>query len=337
MAPIIRASEDKAMTGMLVDGRWQSQAVWHNEEGRFERRPTTIRHRIVRGGKHPPEANRYHLYVSWACPWAHRTLVGRALRKLDSAISISVVHWRMGDEGWTFEPGPGVIGDSVNGARLLRDVYLAADPKFTGRVTVPVLWDKKTATIVNNESREILRMLDVELGELGDRSVDLAPADLREAIDRTIDAIYEPVNNGVYRAGFAGNQGAYDAAVSELFAALDFWDGLLAGQRFLVGDRLTEADICLFTTLLRFDLVYHTHFKCNVRRIVDYPNLWGFLRDVYQQPGVAATCNFEHMKRHYYESHPNINPTRIVARGPALDLKSAHDRDRFDRERSGAV
>lgn len=317
------------MTGMLVDGRWQTEAVWHNREGRFERRPTTFRKRVEKNGVHPPEAGRYHLYVSWACPWAHRTLIGRALRRLEDVISISVVHWRMDDDGWTFEPGPAVIGDPVNGARFLRDVYLAADPKFTGRVTVPVLWDKKLATIVNNESREILRMFGEAFADFGDRGVDLAPVALRPEIDRVMDAIYEPINNGVYRAGFAGKQEVYDAAVGELFDALDHWDAELGTRRFLLGDRMTEADVCLFTTLVRFDLVYHTHFKCNVKRIADYPNLWGFVKDVYQRPGVAATCNFEHIKRHYYESHRNINPTRIVARGPSLDLHSPHDRDRF--------
>ncbi|MEM9194636.1 MAG: glutathione S-transferase family protein, partial [Myxococcota bacterium] len=299
-----------------------------DNDGHFRRTPTTIREWIRKDGtsKHPAAKDRYHLYVSYACPWAHRTLIMRALRKLTDVIGVSVVDHFMGDDGWTFASNPGVIPDPVRNAPFLRDVYTAHDPKFTGRVTVPVLFDRELGTIVNNESRDIIRMLDHEMSGLGDPSVDLCPADLQAKVDATIDENYEPINNGVYRSGFAGSQSAYDLAVGELFDALDRAEDRLSTNRYLCGDRLTEADICLFTTLIRFDKVYHTHFKCNVKRIVDYPNLWGFVREVYQMPGVAETCNFEHITKHYYASHSSINPTRIVARGPDLDLMSPHRR-----------
>jgi putative glutathione S-transferase len=318
------------MTGLLVDGKWQPLAKFHGDDGRFHRKPTTFRAWIQADAKaaHPVAPDRYHLYVSYACPWAHRTLIARKLKKLETAISVSVVHYFMGDDGWTFEPAPGVVPDP-DGAEFLREVYLRADPAFTGRITVPILWDKKANTIVNNESRDILRMLDHDLGPLGDPSVDLCPPDLQGDVDATMDAIYEPINNGVYRAGFAGSQAAYDEAVEELFDALEHWESVLGRQRYLCGDRLTEADVCMFTTLIRFDSVYHTHFKCNVKRIVDLPNLWGFVRDVYQIPGVAETVDFTHIRHHYYESHPSVNPSRVVARGPRLDLMSAHGRERM--------
>jgi glutathionyl-hydroquinone reductase len=255
----------------------------------------------------------------------------RARKRLEEAISISVVDPFMGDGGWVFAEGPGNVLDTVNGARFLWEIYTKARADYTGRVTVPILWDRKAGTIVNNESREIIRMFGTEFGALGDPSVDLCPADLRPAIDATIDAIYAPINNGVYRAGFATTQEAYDEAVAEVFAALDRWEAVLGAQRFLCGDRMTEADICLFTTLFRFDPVYHGHFKCNLRRIVDYPNLWGFVRDIHQTPGVAATCRIDHIQQHYYRSHPNINPTRIVPRGPILDLSAPHGRERLGR------
>ena len=272
------------MTGMLVDGEWRTVREFHNEKGVFDRKPTTFRRRVDAQGEFTPEEGRYHLYVSYACPWAHRTLIVRQLRKLDGVIGVSVVHPLMGDDGWTFAPGEGVVPDPYGNARYLREVYLRADPKFTGRITVPILWDSKKETIVNNESREIIRMMDRAFLDLGDPSVNLCPADLESTVDATIDAIYEPVNNGVYRTGFAGTQTAYDQAVDELFAALEHWDGVLAEQRYLCGDTLTEADICLFTTLARFDLVYHTHFKCNVKRIIDYPNLWGHTRENLSNP-----------------------------------------------------
>lgn len=280
-------------------------------------------------GDFPLEAGRYHLYVSLACPWAHRTLIARSLLGLEESTSISVSHPLMLEHGWVFREGDAEIPDPHLGIDYLWQLYVAADPTFTGRVTVPVLWDRERATIVNNESREILRMLTTEFRPLWTREVELCPEDLREEIDRVIDAIYEPVNNGVYRSGFARSQEAYEEAVTELFDALDHWESVLAGQRYLCGDRLTEADICMFTTLVRFDAVYHTHFKCNIRRVVDYPNLWGFVRDVYQTPHVAETVRFDHIKQHYFGSHETINPTGIVPVGPTIDYTAPHDRDRF--------
>ncbi len=316
------------MTGMLIEGKWTNSPQPQNADGAFDRKPTTFRTLVEDGSAHPPTSDRYRLYVSYACPWAHRALIVRALRKLDDAIDLSVVNAFMGSDGWTFDPDEGVVPDP-DGATYLREVYLRAAPDFTGRVTVPVLWDRKTSTIVNNESREIIRMFDRSFAALGDPRVDLCPADLEEAVDAAIDDIYEPINNGVYRAGFAGNQRAYDAAIDELFSALARYDRLLGSQRYLTGDRLTEADICLFTTLVRFDVVYHTHFKCNVRRIVDFENLWGFTREIYQLPGVAAVTHLGHIRDHYYRSHESLNPRRIVARGPTLQLDSAHGRDRL--------
>ena len=316
--------------GRLVDGQWTSEWYQPDSSGRFVR-PETRFHDSVEAdgsGRFAPAADRYHLYVSWACPWAHRTLIVRALKGLEQAIDLSVVEHFMGDEGWRFNPEvEGATADKVHGFEFLREVYLAADPKFTGRVTVPLLWDTREGTIVNNESREIVRMFDHEFGELATRDVDLAPESMRPEIERVIDAIYEPINNGVYRSGFATKQGAYDEAVGELFAALDHWERVLGEQRWLAGERLSEADIFMFTTLVRFDLVYHTHFKCNRRRIVDYPNLRGFTREIYQLPGVAQTCNFEHIRRHYYASHETINPHRIVALGPELDFDEPHGRE----------
>jgi putative glutathione S-transferase len=235
----------------------------------------------------------------------------------------------MGDDGWAFHDEPGVIPDTVNGAHFLREVYAKADPGYTGRVTTPVLWDKERRTIVNNESREVVRMLDTEFGGIATADVDFAPDDMREEIDSTIDAIYEPINNGVYRSGFATTQEAYEEAVTDLFDALDHWEEVLETRRYLCGDRITEADWCMFPTLVRFDAVYHGHFKCNLRRIVDYPNLWGYLRDLYGQPGVAETVNMEHIKKHYYRSHGSVNPTGIVPKGPMLDFSGPHGRERL--------
>ncbi len=312
----------------MVDGRWTTEWYTPDEQGRFQRQATTFRDRVSSDGSTPfaAEPGRYHLYVSWACPWAHRTLIGRKLKRLEGAISISVVDAYMGEHGWSFSNADGAIADDVNGAEHLWQIYAKAKPDYTGFVTVPVLWDKQTSTIVNNESREILRMLDLDMDAFADASVCLCPPDLREAIDREIDALYEPINNGVYRAGFAATQQAYDEAVSQVFAALDRYEARLAKSRYLFGSRLTEADICLFTTLVRFDVVYHFHFKCNLRRLRDYPNLWGFVRDVYQTPGVAETCNFEHIKRHYYTSHEGVNPTRIIPKGPIIDFDEPHRR-----------
>jgi glutathionyl-hydroquinone reductase len=313
--------------GQLVDGKWTTAWYEPDAQGRFVRGTTAFRDRLTADGssRFPAAPGRYHLYVSYACPWAHRTLIARAKRGLEAAISVSVVDPFMGDGGWEFSERMGSIPDSVNGARFLHEIYTRARADYTGRVTVPVLWDKQERTIVNNESREILRMLDAFEGP----GETLCPGELRAEIDQTITALYQPVNNGVYRAGFATKQAAYEEAVDELFAALDGWDALLASRRYLVGARLTEADVCFFTTLLRFDAVYHGHFKCNLRRIADYPNLSGYVRDVYQSPGVAGTCRLDHIKEHYYRSHGMINPTRIVPKGPLLDFEAPHGRERL--------
>ncbi len=309
--------------GRLVDGKWTTEWYSPDAQGRFVRGETAFRDRVSEDGAtgFAAAAGRYHLYVSLACPWAHRTLIVRKLRRLEEAISISVVHPVMGSDGWTFEEGPGTIPDTVNGARFLRDVYVAARADYTGRVTVPVLCRQGRKTIVNNESREIIRMLDTEMGALGGESASLYPEALRAAIDETITAIYTPINNGVYRAGFATSQGAYEEAVTELFGALDRWDEVLSGRPYLCGDTLTLADVCLFTTLFRFDPVYHGHFKCNLRRIADYPHLWPYVRKIHQIPGVRETCSLHHVKQHYYRSHPTINPTGIVPAGPDPGLR----------------
>ncbi len=314
--------------GQLVEGKWVSKREQEDSKGRFLRPSTTFRDRITADGSSgfKAEAGRYHLYISWACPWANRTAILRTLKGLEDVISLSVVDPVMGDEGWVFSNYPGAIPDTVNGTQYVRDVYLKAEPNYTGRVTVPILWDKETKAIVNNESRDIIRMLDTEFGDLAKSDADFYPEDLREAIDKTIDAIYQPINNGVYRAGFATQQEAYEEAVTELFQALDYWEGVLKKQRYLCGDRITEADWCMFTTLFRFDAVYYVHFKCNLRHIYEYPNLWNYLKDLYQQPGVKETCNLEHIKVHYYKSHPNVNPHCIVPKGPILDFNSPHDR-----------
>lgn len=307
-------------TGMMIDGEWRKEKYEQDEKGRFRRNPTTFRNWVKAddSSDFKPEGDRYHLYASYACPWAHRTLIMRQLKGLEDAISLSIVDPLMAEEGWEFSNFPGSIPDTVNGASYLREIYAKADSKYTGRVTVPVLWDKQTNTIVNNESREIMRMFDTEFGAVAKNEDSFYPQELREEIDRTIDAIYNPINNGVYRAGFAKSQEAYEEAVQELFAALDYWEGILAKQVYLCGDVLTEADVCLFTTLLRFDAVYYVHFKCNLRHIWDYPQLWNYLKKIYQHPGVKETCNLEHIKLHYYQSHPHINPSGIVPTGPII-------------------
>lgn len=317
--------------GILVDGKWVAQRDQEDTQGRFVRPSTTFRNKITADGSSgfKAEPDRYHLYISWACPWAHRTAIMRKLKGLEDAIGLSVVGAVIDQNSWEFSDEPGAIPDTVNGTTYLWEIYLKADPDYSGRVTVPVLWDKQTTTIVNNESREIIRMLDTEFDALGKADVNFYPEDLHKVVDETIDAIYQPINNGVYRAGFATTQQAYEEGVTELFAALDHWEGVLGKQRYLCGTRITEADWCMFTTLLRFDPVYHGHFKCNLRRIVDYPNLWNYLKDLYQQPGVKETCNLDHIKRHYYKSHDKINPTRIVPKGPIINFEEPHDRDRF--------
>jgi putative glutathione S-transferase len=304
--------------GELVDGVWHAGSLVRDKPGAFQRAPTKFHGRITPRA----EAGRYHLYVSYACPWAHRTLMVRALRGLEQIIGVTVVDAKMAEDGWAFskdEPDP--LGPS----QFLRDVYVRADATYTGRVTVPVLWDRHTAAIVNNESREIMRMIDTEL----EGGPTLAPPALLADIDHVLDAIYTPINNGVYRAGFATTQEAYEQACTEVFDALDHWDGVLAKQRYLCGSVLTEADIALFSTLIRFDTAYYSHFKCNIRRIQDYPNLWGYVRDIYQIPEIKKTCRLDQIKLHYFWSHPHINPTRIVPLGPTIDLEGKHDRARF--------
>jgi putative glutathione S-transferase len=302
------------------------------DRGEFVRQDSSFRDRVTADGSSgfAAEAGRYHLYVSLACPWAHRAIIVRRLKGLEDAISMSVVDPLRDERGWRFTVGDGHGRDPVNGFAFLMEAYLATDPDFEGRVTVPVLWDRQTGRIVSNESAEVIRMLNSEFDEWGDDSVDLYPLPLRDEIDDVEDRVYETVNNGVYRAGFATRQQAYERAFDALFETLDWLDERLGDRRWLVGDAITEADWRLFTTLIRFDPVYHGHFKCNLRRIVDYPNLSGYLRDLYQQPGVAETVNFDHIKRHYYLTHDSINPNGIVPKGPAQDLWAPHGREDLD-------
>ncbi len=324
--------------GLLVDGKWQD--VWYDTKstkGRFERSKSQFRNWVTADGSAGPtgeggfkaEPGRYHLYVSYACPWAHRTLIFRALKKLEDVISVSVVDFLMVEEGWTFYGTTGSTGDDLYGSKRLYEIYTRADPNYSGRVTVPVLWDKQRQTIVSNESSEIIRMLNTAFNEFGDASLDFYPEALAAEIDALNDFIYPNINNGVYRAGFATEQDAYEEAFKQLFAALDTLEERLSRQRYLTGSSLTEADWRLFTTLLRFDPVYVGHFKCNLRRIADYTNLWNYTRELYQVPGVASTVNMEHIKGHYYRSHKTINPTGVVPMGPEIDFAAPHDRDRF--------
>jgi len=333
--------------GLLIDGVWKDQ--WYDTKGsggEFVRGESVFRNWVTSDGSPGPsgqggfraEPGRYHLYVSLACPKAHRTLIFRKLKRLESIISVSIVDPLMGENGWAFAAPDGSLSsgstrDDLFGSRYLYDIYLRANPRFSGRVTVPVLWDKNRATIVNNESSEIIRMLNSAFDEYGDASLDLYPQDLRTEIDRINALVYPNVNNGVYRCGFATTQAAYEKAFDSLFAALDQLEQRLAHTRYLAGSRMTEADWRLFTTLVRFDAVYYGHFKCNLRRIVDYPNLWNYLRDLYRVPGVAETVNLAQIKRRYYASHATINPTRIVPKGPALDFNAPHDRSRFQSAR----
>jgi putative glutathione S-transferase len=321
--------------GLLVEGRWVDQ--WYDTKasgGRFVRASSPFRNWITPDGAPGPsgeggfaaEPGRYRLYVSYACPWAHRTLIYRAIKGLADMIPLSVVHWLMLGDGWTFAEGPGVIPDPEVGAAFLHQIYTAAKPDHTGRVTVPVLWDRQRRTIVSNESSEIIRMFNSAFDGTGAAAGDFYPEALRAEIDAVNARVYETVNNGVYRAGFATTQAAYEEAIGPLFGTLDWLDARLSDRRFLMGDRPTEADWRLLTTLLRFDLVYVGHFKCNRRRIVDYPNLWPYTRDLYQWPGVAATFDRDHAKRHYYQSHLTINPTGIVPVGPDVDFDAPHGR-----------
>ncbi len=322
--------------GMLVDGVWTSG--WYDTAvtgGAFRRAPTAFRNWVTPDGRSGPgggggfaaESGRYHLYVSYACPWAHRTLIYRALKGLAPHIGVSVVHPDMLGDGWTFATGfPGTTGDALHGAAFLREVYLRADPRASGRVTVPVLWDRRRATIVSNESSEIIRMFNSAFDALTGCRDDFLPAPLRDETEALNARIYEGLNNGVYRAGFATTQTAYDAAVADVFATLDWLEARLGGRRYLTGDRPTEADWRLFPTLVRFDSVYHLHFKCNLRRLVDYPNLWGYTRDLCQHPGVAETVRLDHIVRHYHYSHDSINPHRIIPVNPVLDFAAPHGR-----------
>ena len=322
--------------GILVNGVWKDE--WYDTEstgGRFVRWESRYRNWITPDGMPGPsgeggfraEPCRYHLYVSFACPWAHRTLILRALKGLESAISLSVTHWYMGENGWTFKPAPGVIADPIHGADYLYQVYLADNPRASGRATTPVLWDKAQGRIVNNESAEIMRMFNHAFDGAGAKPGDYRPKPLQADIDELNERIYRAVNNGVYQAGFATTQEAYEEAARGVFAMLDELEQRLANARYLFGDRPVETDWRLFTTLIRFDAVYFGHFKCNLRRLIDYPNLFGYARDLYQLPGVAGTVNFDHIRRHYYTSHKTINPNGIVPIGPELDFSTPHGRE----------
>jgi putative glutathione S-transferase len=327
--------------GFFVEGQWHEDTEANrHERGRFVRKPSVFRNWITADGSPGPsgeggfaaEPGRYHLYVAHACPWAYRTTLFRKLKKLEGAISITIAAPLYGERSWRFSEEPGCIPDTANGKKELWEVYLLADPKYSGRVTVPVLWDKQRRTIVNNESSEIIRMLNSAFNAYTEDRADYYPESLRTEIDRINDVVYTTVNNGVYRSGFAVAQEAYEEACRALFETLDMLDQRLSRQRWLVGNQITEADWRLFSTMIRFDAVYHYHFKCNLKRIIDYPNLSNYVRDLYQQPGVAETVNMDHIKRHYYGSQRRVNPTGIVPLGPvgpAVDFMAPHDRGRF--------
>lgn len=323
--------------GLLVDGEWRDK--WYDTEstgGKFERSTSKFRNWVTADGSAGPsgksgfqaQSGRYHLYVSYACPWAHRALIFRALKDLTDHISVSVVHPDMMEDGWTFATDfGGATGDTLFGSNFLRDIYIKADPNFTGRVTVPVLWDKAQNTIVSNESAEIIRMFNSAFNEITGNTDDYWPTDLREQIADINERVYETVNNGVYKAGFATSQDAYDDAVHPLFDSLAWLESILENNRFLAGDKLTEADWRLFTTLARFDLVYHTHFKCNHKRLIDYPNLWAYTRQLYQHPDIAETVHFDHIVRHYHFSQTTVNPHQIIPINPTVDFSAPHERD----------
>jgi putative glutathione S-transferase len=320
-----------------LEGDWLET---EQKDGEFVRLDSVFRNWVTADGAAGPsgrggfvaEKDRYHLYVSYACPWAHRTLIFRALKKLHDVISVSVVHPDMGPESWKFDDRyPGATADDINACQYMHEVYTLANPKYSGIVTVPVLWDKKQQTIVNNESSEIIRMLNSAFNDLTDVQTDYYPAALRAEIDAVNQEVYDNLNNGVYRCGFASTQKAYERAYDRLFATMDNLEQRLSRQRYLAGDVITEADWRLLPTLLRFDPVYYSHFKCNKKRVIDYPNLSNYMRELYQQPGIAETFNLDHVKRHYYWSHESINPTRIVPKGPELNYDAPHDRDRFGR------
>lgn len=321
------SNPDRDSSSRKSSTTWQSQI---DERGAFERQATSFHQSVSseEGAPFPPERGRYHLYVSLACPWAHRTLLTRKLKGLDAVISVDVVDTFLAEGGWTLKgTEAGATGDRVNGFQALREAYIRSEPEYSGSVTVPVLWDRKTSQIVNNESAKIIRQFNSQFQSLATHAeVDLYPEPQRERIDELNDWIYSDINNGVYRCGFARTQEAYDEAATQLFAALDRVEAILVESRFLTGSSLTEADVRLFPTLVRFDLVYNTHFKCNVRRIIDYPNLWAYTRDIYSMRGVAETIDISHIKDHYYRSHDSINPFRIVPAGPDIDFTEPQDR-----------
>jgi putative glutathione S-transferase len=324
--------------GQLVDGKWEAEGIDpRKSEGKFKRADAAFRNWVTKDGSPGPsgeggfkaEPGRYHLYVAYACPWAHRTLMVRKLKRLEDVIDVSVVHPFMGKMGWSFEHDGDAQGDPLFGSKYVHELYQRAKADYTGRASVPVLWDKERGTIVSNESSEIVRMFNSAFDEWGDASIDLYPAPLRAEINAVNEGVYHNVNNGVYKCGFATSQEAYEEAFRALFDELDGLEERLAKHRYLVGDRITEADWRLFATLVRFDPVYVGHFKCNLRRIYDYPNLWNYTKELYQVPGIAATVNIDHIKRHYYGSHETVNPTRIVPVGPEIDYSTPHDRERL--------
>ncbi|MGB3200328.1 MAG: glutathione S-transferase family protein [Nodosilinea sp.] len=318
--------------GRLIDGKWTTEWTERDESGQFKRMPTLFHNWVTADGSSgfKAEPGRYHLYVSLGCPWAHRTVLLRSLKGLQGAIGLSIVDPVISDQGWKFSARFGSIPDGLYGSDYLWQIYTRAKADYTGRVTVPVLWDPQTQTIVNNESRQIIQMLNSEFNAFAEfPQRDFYPEARRPQIDAVMDAIYQPINNGVYRSGFAASQAAYNDAVTELFAALDHWESVLRQQRYLVGDAITLADWCMFTTLFRFDLAYHGLFKTNLKRLVDYPNLWAYCRDLYQQPGVAEWCSVEHVKQLYYAGLPELNPSGIVPAGPAIAYELPHDRDRL--------
>lgn len=315
--------------GQLVDGVWQD--VWYDTKstgGKFVRSTAKFRNWITPDGEFPAEPDRYHLYVSYACPWAHRTLIFREIKGLSDLITVSVVHPDMLTDGWTFATDyPGATGDTLYDLPFARDIYIKADPQISGRVTVPILWDKKRETVVSNESSEIIRMFNSAFNDVTGNTDDYWPEEMRDAIEEVNGRIYDTLNNGVYRSGFATSQSAYDEAATQLFDTMEWLEQRLSQNRYLMGDRLTEADWRLVPTLFRFDPVYHLHFKCNRKRLIDYPNLWAYARELYQWPGVASTVNFDHIVRHYHYSHESINPHRIIPINPVLDWGQPHGRD----------
>lgn len=323
--------------GLLVDGHWSDDDNIRNEEGKFIRPESSFRNWITSDGGPGPtgelgfaaEVGRYHLYITHNCPWAYRTAMFRRVKGLEDIISISIGGASFKDQGWTFNEEPGALPDAVNNIYYLHELYTKADSKYTGRVTVPVLWDKKSETIVNNESSEIIRMFNSAFDKITHNKLDFYPESLRNQIDEINAIVYKNINNGVYRAGFATTQNAYEEAYNNLFMTLDKLEDRLGERRYLTGEKLTEADWRLFSTLIRFDVVYYTHFKCNKRHIFDYPNLWNFTLELYQYPGISSLTNFDHIKRGYYGLMPKINPSEIVAKGPDIDFNQPHDRGKF--------